>query len=861
MSDLTDMLDGNYSPPQAGSRPSAPSQSRADRNNNWGNLKASKANEFPGQTGIDPNGFAIFDNPQSGQSAAEQNLIARQSKHGLNTIQDIIADPKNGWDPGNTKYAQQVAAAVGLKPTDPVDVVNNPTLRQQILHAGIYPVERGTGGADQTLTGMLGGGAMDDAAAQSAYQAAHGQDPSTGAIQASGTDVKWLPGSAIPPGAPGPTPAQATAANFLNQYGFWNPDAEPGSSTHPLGMTGNVAAPTKPGQWYLTTDGKLMQAGSGNDYLPGYRALAAVRNQDAAHPFQSFFEHGLPQGLEDVGASINNLMGGAMALPDRHTNLQATYGPDWQNIVRDMPQGSIQQTIADRNAFNLQHGASYPAMAGRVAGNALGVAPLMAGGEGALGVAGDAALNAAPKLAPIVQGASDVIQSNPLLRLGSQAAQGAGQGATAALLTNSTSDAPIQQQVIQGAETGAIANPVFHAGGAIANDLMGGSINPAVSDLASTAVNKYNIPLRRGQILYANGDRHAGIADSNGISQWGTGFSQNQAAQREAFTRAVSRTFGEDSPALTPDVMQSAKTRIGNVFNDVADRTDIVDGDGVVDKIKGIIADASDQGATSDELRALNSHLDRIQSAIDGTGQIPGEAYQALTKSNAALDRATSHQNANISYPAQQIKRALDDGMIASAAPEDSAALQNARWQYKNLMTIKNLAAKAGIDGTISPTLLNGAVNTSFKNRAFTGAGDLGELSQIGQAFIKEPGNSQTTPRLIDALKGWGMAGLGADLSSNLFLHDPTAALKIGLGTAAIGGLKAAGNVVGGAYARSPIIRNMLLSGGNVPVPAANILRIAQPAYVPATVLGANRLMQMTPDAQPVAQPNAQYAQ
>jgi hypothetical protein len=35
-------------------------------------------------------------------------------------------------------------------------------------------------------------------------------------------------------------------------------------------------------------------------------------------------------------------------------------------------------------------------------------------------------------------------------------------------------------------------------------------------------------------------------------------------------------------------------------------------------------------------------------------------------------------------------------------------------------------------------------VNTSFKNRAFTGAGDLGELAQIGQTFMKEPPNSGT---------------------------------------------------------------------------------------------------------------------
>jgi len=50
----------------------------------------------------------------------------------------------------------------------------------------------------------------------------------------------------------------------------------------------------------------------------------------------------------------------------------------------------------------------------------------------------------------------------------------------------------------------------------------------------------------------------------------GSGAFQDQ--QRQAFNRAVSKTIGEDSTKLTSDVMERAKQRIGQSYDDLAQR-------------------------------------------------------------------------------------------------------------------------------------------------------------------------------------------------------------------------------------------------------------------------------------------------
>ncbi len=602
---------------------------------------------------------------------------------------------------------------------------------------------------------------------------------------------------------------------------------------------------------FKAPDGSLGINVPGTDYSPkAVQAWLAAHPNDpsltpavpANQPGQTTGDRaylGVNQGLANIGATgaraqmwADKMIPGAQAVDQ-------TLSP-----LLNMPTGA-QAVSADmvQRLRNDQAYANSPAYGwGKLGGEAALTVPAMVASEGLT----SPLFGAIPGLAEGGAAVRSLPFGNLLMRGGS----GALQGAEAAGIASGGSDRPLPEQLMSGAKFGGAFGAVAPELASRASSLFGGNISQAVSDLANTAVNKYKIPLRIDQIKGAAGNRAAAVSDSNDIGTFGTGAAANQGAQLSAFTRAIAGTFGSDSSALTPEVMQAAKTRIGGVFNDVAGRTNIVDADGVMDRLHALSADAG-QTVTDQELAPITRQIENIGSKIDQTGQIPGDAYQALTRKGAPLDRATESSNPNIRYYAQQVRGVLDDGLTDSALPEDVAALQQARSQYKNLMTIKNLAAKAGVEGTVSPLLLRGAVNTSFKNSAFTGAGDLGELSQIGQTFMKEPPQSGTQPRLMDVLKKAAPWAGAADFG--LATQNPDLALKAaaaaGLGTAA----KVGADVTRGALNRSAIMRSLLLSGAGFPTsgPIGNALSIAgsiaRPAIVPASVLWANQLTQPQP--------------
>lgn len=105
------------------------SGSRGVRNNNFGNLKDAKTGEF-----------RQFATPQEGMQAADANLQAYGTKHGIDTIQGVI----NRWAPASDKndpqkYAATVSKAVGIAPDAKIDL-SDPKLRGKILNA-MFDVE------------------------------------------------------------------------------------------------------------------------------------------------------------------------------------------------------------------------------------------------------------------------------------------------------------------------------------------------------------------------------------------------------------------------------------------------------------------------------------------------------------------------------------------------------------------------------------------------------------------------------------------------------------------------------------------------------------------------------------------------
>jgi hypothetical protein len=162
--------------------------------------------------------------------------------------------------------------------------------------------------------------------------------------------------------------------------------------------------------------------------------------------------------------------------------------------------------------------------------------------------------------------------------------------------------------------------------------------------------------------------------------------------------------------------------------------------------------------------------------------------------------------NPNIARAAGQLRSSLDDALEASTTdPTRLTQLRALRTQYKNLMTVAPLVAKADVEGHISPALLRGAMLRSFKNAAFQGAGDIGELAQIAQTFMKEPPNSGTPARLSLMLKSFGGLGAIGAIPAAIFAfqHEPHAAAA-GAGAGVLTALsRLGGDLYNGAQGRS----------------------------------------------------------
>lgn len=121
-----------------GSAPSAPagggagdmSVPRSVRNNNPGNIEKSGI-KWQGQVEGGDSRFVTFATYEDGLRAMQQNLLAYQSKHGLNTVDAIIrrwAPAKENGEESTKNYVSTVARTLGVAPNAPIDLKDPTTM-------------------------------------------------------------------------------------------------------------------------------------------------------------------------------------------------------------------------------------------------------------------------------------------------------------------------------------------------------------------------------------------------------------------------------------------------------------------------------------------------------------------------------------------------------------------------------------------------------------------------------------------------------------------------------------------------------------------------------------------------------------
>ncbi len=464
-------------------------------------------------------------------------------------------------------------------------------------------------------------------------------------------------------------------------------------------------------------------------------------------------------------------------------------GADWVGNKLGMSSGQGPQTAAADQAFNQNYDANplnqgIGPGAARLAGNVLATLPAgIAAGSIGSGLAARGVLEAtkaAGSAAPYVGAALSKV---PTL------AGGLAGGASVSAQTG----APIQE--------GAALGGALGVGGSVLADVgnLVKSSNPAVV----AAITNHGIPLRAGQV---SGSKLVNYLDDI------TAPASSNAAQRTAVTVDAARQMGvtpeiaasNGLPAgqITPKVMQFAKEMNGGTMNAVESRTTIPMAPKIVGDLHSIALEAS---KTPTAFKDITPHIKDVMDAFEANGgSLPGSVYGKLVAHGSPLDVATNADNSAVRNYAVRIKGALQDAMQAASTPEDAALYAQARLQYKNMITLAPLVNK-GIPGQISPLLLQGAANRSFKGNAFSGSGALGELGDVAQTFLKAPPQSGTEPREFIR------ASLYGDLKG---LAKTAAALS-------------AGRAVQGVLGRNPLQPFAVPSAGSVApaIPTAVLLR------------------------------------
>jgi hypothetical protein len=310
------------------------------------------------------------------------------------------------------------------------------------------------------------------------------------------------------------------------------------------------------------------------------------------------------------------------------------------------------------------------------------------------------------------------------------------------------------EEIARNAGFGLAGGAGLHGIGKLGNKLLSGTPK-AVAKIAQIARDKYGIQVGASQLSTNPLVRTVANAVDRVPFSGGTAA---KAKQLSTFYRALANEIGENADALTPDVLAAARNRIGDVFESVATRVPVIKADPQFqNELVQAIADG-ESVLEAAKFPLIEKQFNNIVKTFGQGGEITGDQYLSLTAKNSILSKLIA-QGGDVGDVAKEIKDALYGALERNAPADVAPDLAKARYQWKVLKTIENPAAKSPT-GEISPALLMAPVIKNFGGKAYGNAGNMGELADIGQQFLKEPGTSNTAER--------GAAMIGLDKASHM---------------------------------------------------------------------------------------------
>ena len=348
---------------------------------------------------------------------------------------------------------------------------------------------------------------------------------------------------------------------------------------------------------------------------------------------------------------------------------------------------------------------------------------------------------------------------------------------------------------------GAVSGGAFGAGGQLVGGLLGKVISPFKGsperEVAAKFLKKEGVDLTAGQ---RTGNKNLRFAEGEMGGSAATDFMEKQGEQ---FTAAALKRVGTKANRATPDVIDDTFNRIGNDFEQLSSRNNLVADPQIAQDLTRAAVDYGSVVSPSLRAPVVENVIDDTLTLLQKQGFMDGRAYQKHTSSLRTLARKTKEPE--LKSALNEIVESLDDAMersIAKFNAQDLGAWGKTRKQYRNLMVVEQAATGAGENaatGLISPSALRNATVQKHTRRSYArGKGDFAELARSGEATMKALPDSGTASRLrANMLPHLLGAGVGAGYGGT----------EGGASGALIGG-------IGGAVAPYAIGRGLLSSAG-----------------------------------------------
>ncbi len=464
-------------------------------------------------------------------------------------------------------------------------------------------------------------------------------------------------------------------------------------------------------------------------------------------------------GARGLGLGVRDVVEGATALPGMALDA-LTYPGRALNRLLNIPTTAPSDLI---HAGVDATGLPQPETTGERMSSAA-----IRGAASTIPTMGLGAVPAAARAAPAVAGA--LTAAVPSQIVGGAASGAASQGAAEL-------GAPPIVQTVAGLLAGVAAASAPNLAGRVVSPIRP-NLTPESERLIGVA-GQEGIPLSAGQQM---GSRPLKTLESTLAQLPGSSGGEVRAIEEQSrgFNRAVLSRAGIAEDVATPDVLNTARARIGQGIGDVANRNTLA----VTPQLDQRIAQIEDSlrflpaeaaGPVRARIEQLRGMMIQPQQGSGGVPHIPGASYRMLDSALGRSIRSTT--NGDLRSALGDIREELRTSMDASISPQDAAEWHQLRRQYANLMVIADAVGGAGsqaAEGNISPLALRTALNRSTGRGYAFGRGDLNDLARIGQNLLRPLPDSFTAQRnyMMRALTGTG-AGAGA----GAFLGGPVGAM------------------------------------------------------------------------------------